>query len=82
MDPRGASRICRRSAWSLAVQVAGVAGAPVVLEALTKATYEEVKESDQLEARRNVERGVQGQGLNGWVKNTGDSDFTLKAPLP
>ena len=82
MDPRGASRICRRSAWSLAVQVAGVAGAPLVLEALTKATYGEVKENDWLEARRNVERSVQEQGLKGWVRNIGDSDFTLKAPLP
>lgn len=79
MDPRGASKICRRSVWSLAVQIAGIAGAPAVLEALTTATYRDTKDSVSLEARRKVKKEIQERGLNGWVKNTGDSDFALSS---
>lgn len=77
VDPRGASRICRRSVWSLAVHIAGIAGAPAVLEALRQSTYKEVKDTDQLRDRRKVKEDVQKQGLVGWVHNTGDSDFAL-----
>ena len=78
-DPRGASKICRRSAWSLAVQIATIAGAPAVLEALTKATYFEIKDGAVLEARRKVKKETQKRGLGGWVKNEGDADFSLDA---
>lgn len=77
-DPRGASRVCRRSAWILAVQIAGIAGASAVLEALTKSTYRDVKVSEPLDARRKVKKDVQEHGLGGWVHNTGDSDFSLE----
>lgn len=74
-DPRGASRICRRSVWKLALQIAGVASTPMVLEALTRRTYQKVKEINDLNGRGKVKKDVQEQGLKGWVKNTGDSDF-------
>ncbi|KAH6633562.1 tRNA-specific adenosine deaminase [Boeremia exigua] len=79
-DPRGASRICRRSAWMLAVQIAGLAGAPAVLEALTKVVYGDIKHDTALEARRVVKKDTQEHGLGGWVKNVGDSDFALDNP--
>lgn len=79
-DPRGASKICRRSVWMLAVQVAGLAGAPAVFEALSKATYGEVKNGGALHARRKVKAETQTAGLGGWVQNTGDSDFSIDSP--
>lgn len=83
MDPRGASKICRGRAWSLAIQVAGVVGTPAVLEALTTATYQNVKDGALLEARRQVKKEIQDQGLGGWVKNEGDSGFSIDAlPQP
>ncbi|KAJ4993753.1 tRNA-specific adenosine deaminase [Stagonosporopsis vannaccii] len=80
-DPRGASKICKRGSWMLAVQIARIAGAPVVLEALSKATYGEIKDGVALYARRRVKKDTQDQGLGGWVKNAGDSEFSLDKPL-
>ncbi|XPT04200.1 tRNA(Ala)(adenine(37)) deaminase [Ascochyta lentis] len=77
LDPRGASSICRRRAWALAVQIASLAGAPTVVEALKHSTYAEVKGSESLATRRQVKKDTQEQGLGGWVKNTSDSSFTL-----
>lgn len=65
----------------LAIQIAGIAGAPVVLEALSKATYHDIKYSAALDARRMVKKDTQKQGLGGWVKNVGDSEFSLDKPL-
>lgn len=80
MDPRGASRICRRSVWGLAVRIAGLAGAEAVLDVLTQTTYAGVKENPALASRRTVKTSVQTLGLGGWVQNTGDSSFTLQNP--
>lgn len=80
-DPRGASKICRRSAWMLAAQIASIIGAPAVIEALSKATYREMKDSPTLETRRKVKKDTQEQGLGGWVKNAGDTDFSLDKAL-
>lgn len=77
MDPRGASKICRRSAWGLALQIAVITGTPAILGALTSATYGDMKQDAMLEARRRVKADVQGRGLGGWVKNVGDADFLL-----
>ncbi|KAJ4324649.1 hypothetical protein N0V94_001220 [Neodidymelliopsis sp. IMI 364377] len=77
LDPRGASAICRRHAWSMAVWVARVAATPAVVDALTRATYRDVKDTDLLSPRRQVKQDVQDLGLGGWVKNTGDSTFSL-----
>ncbi len=64
----------------LAVQIASIAGPPLVLEALTQTTYAEVKEDPILEARRKVKKDTQENGLGGWVKNVGDSEFHLDRP--
>jgi tRNA-specific adenosine deaminase 1 len=78
-DPRGASKLCRRSAWKLAVQIAGIAGTPAVLEVLSKGTYGDVKDSECLATRRRVKTDIQ-HALGGWVRNTGDADVTLAFP--
>lgn len=82
LDPRGASKICRKSTWMLAVQIARIASTPAVLAALTQALYRDVKTQETLAARRKVKQDVQKHGLSGWVHNTGDSDFSLPSPRP
>ncbi|KAF3038366.1 hypothetical protein E8E12_008503 [Didymella heteroderae] len=77
MDPRGASKICRKSTWNLAVQIARIASAPAVLEVLAQVKYQDVKTHGTLAPREGVKRDVQKHGLSGWVQNTGDSDFAL-----
>ncbi|KAF1971913.1 adenosine-deaminase [Bimuria novae-zelandiae CBS 107.79] len=77
-DARGASAICRRSVWKVALQIAGIAGMPAVVEALGRGTYKMVKDGEMLEARRRVKRDVRRQALQGWVKNTGDDEFAFE----
>ncbi|KAH9873258.1 hypothetical protein J1614_005656 [Plenodomus biglobosus] len=76
-DARGASAISRKRVWGLAVRVAGVVGAKVVVEALGKKKYGEVKMGEALEARRRVKGDMQSWGLGGWVGNEGDEGFGL-----
>jgi tRNA-specific adenosine deaminase 1 len=78
-DPRGASSICRRSMWKMAVQIAAVAGVPAVIEVLEKSTYNEVKDGEILAERSKVKVDVQRAALKGWVKNSGDDEFRLEA---
>lgn len=77
MDPRGASRICRRSMWGLGVQIAGVLGVEALKGVLGKRKYADVKADGMLEERRRVKREVTGNGLKGWVRNSGDDEFSL-----
>ncbi|KAL1600784.1 hypothetical protein SLS60_007172 [Paraconiothyrium brasiliense] len=78
-DPRGASRICRRGVWEVAMRVATVVGVPALVQMLGKQTYANVKEGEMLEARRRVKGDVKREGLNGWVENRGDDEFSLEA---
>ncbi|OAL52862.1 hypothetical protein IQ07DRAFT_344259 [Pyrenochaeta sp. DS3sAY3a] len=75
-DPRGASAICRRSMWAAAMKVAVALSLPIVGGALGSETYKAVKEGPALEDRRRVKRNVR-DALKGWVRNTGDEDFSL-----
>jgi tRNA-specific adenosine deaminase 1 len=77
LDPRGASRVCRRRMWGVAVKVAAVAGGEVMVRVLEKERYKDVKTDEVLVERRKVKEDVTTGGLNGWVKNTGDEDFSL-----
>ena len=78
MDPRGASRICRRGTWLEAVRLAGlVSSASLVRETLGKRRYEEVKGSDVLEDRKQVKEDTRA-ALKGWIRNTGDDSWHLK----
>ncbi|KAK3078384.1 hypothetical protein LTS18_007641 [Coniosporium uncinatum] len=74
-DPRGASRVCRSSMWAAALQVALVAGVPIVVEALRDGSYKSVKTSKLLQDRRKVKEGVRNAVLKGWTKNEGDEEW-------
>ncbi len=78
LDPRGASAICRKNMWRMAVQIAAIVGAPEMIGIFGKATYKEMKESQVLKWRRKVKEDMLENGLNGWVKNTGDDEFSLE----
>ncbi|KAF2449769.1 hypothetical protein P171DRAFT_427928 [Karstenula rhodostoma CBS 690.94] len=77
-DPRGASRICRRGMWEVAVRVAAGVGVSALCEVLGKKEYRDVKEGDVLGARRRVKEDVKKVGLSGWVENRGDDGFGLR----
>jgi tRNA-specific adenosine deaminase 1 len=77
LDPRGASAVCRRSMWSVAVKVAAAVGAPMVVNVLGERRYEDVKQDEVFEERRKVKEDVKMGGLKGWTKNAGDDDFNL-----
>jgi tRNA-specific adenosine deaminase 1 len=77
LDPRGASRVCRRKMWEVALKVGAVVGGEMVVRALGKGRYVDVKSDEGLEERKKVKEDVKSGGLNGWVKNTGDDDFEL-----
>ncbi|CAJ2504533.1 Uu.00g119270.m01.CDS01 [Anthostomella pinea] len=79
-DARGASFASRRRIWALAAKVAGllgVGGVDEVRRVLGAGTYGEVKGAELLRARRRVKEVVTQQALKGWVRNSGDEDFTL-----
>ncbi|KAF1958331.1 hypothetical protein CC80DRAFT_490928 [Byssothecium circinans] len=80
-DPRGASSICRRSVWQVAAQVAAIAAVPMLIEALEKKTYKEVKQTELLAPRRKVKDDVRKAALKGWVQNVGDDAFGLESSL-
>lgn len=76
-DPRGASAICRVHMWKTAVTVAAVAGIPILIQVLGKSNYGEIKASEMLSTRRQVKEDVRREGLKGWIKNTGDDNFSI-----
>ncbi|KAI4630695.1 hypothetical protein J4E80_001633 [Alternaria sp. BMP 0032] len=79
LDPRGASRICRKGLWMEAVRLAGLLGGAVTAtEALRKKKYADLKKSEGLEERIKVKDDIR-KALKGWVRNTGDDHFSLEA---
>ncbi|KAF2634856.1 hypothetical protein P280DRAFT_474302 [Massarina eburnea CBS 473.64] len=76
-DPRGASGISRMGMWKVAVQIAAVAGVPMLVDALAKKTYREVKCDGLFADRTKVKEDVRNASLKGWVRNAGDDDFRL-----
>lgn len=75
-DARGASSICRRSIWKAAAEIAGIVGLPLLMEAVRKQQYQNVKESEMLVARRTVKEDVR-EVLRGWLINKGDENFDI-----
>jgi tRNA-specific adenosine deaminase 1 len=76
LDPRGASKICRRGLWMEAARLAGMVGVPILMEVLRKGRYGDMKVSEALEKRRHVKEDVR-KVLKGWVRNSGDDDWGL-----
>jgi tRNA-specific adenosine deaminase 1 len=77
-DPRGASMLCRKRMWELAADVASLLDVSAVSQALSLGSYEQFKSSDLLEGRRQVKEEVKETTLKGWVRNSGDDEFSLK----
>jgi len=75
-DVRGASRVCKRRKWKLALEVACVAGVPAVERLLREVKYGDVKGGELLEQRRSVKRDVR-EVLGGWVRNEGGEGFGI-----
>ena len=81
-DVRGASRVSRRRVWESARElisqlVARQEGYDDLLAALHTDSYQQVKDSELLAERRQVVADAQVKALKGWVKNHGDSSFSL-----
>jgi len=76
-DVKGASLTSRRSMWAAAVAVAGMLGDEVISQGLRAESYDGVKGGELLEARRRVKEEVRREALKGWLRNTGDGDFSL-----
>ncbi|XP_014554278.1 hypothetical protein COCVIDRAFT_105373 [Bipolaris victoriae FI3] len=76
LDPRGASRICRRGLWMESIRVAGILGGAAATVLGAKRKYAEMKSDTVLAERRRVKSDMQA-ALKGWPKNTGDDEWTL-----
>lgn len=77
-EEKGASRMSRRllfiSARGLALDLVGHHHVGV---ALRSDTYQHAKDSDLLADRRRVKDYVRQSALGGWVRNRGDSNFSI-----
>jgi tRNA-specific adenosine deaminase 1 len=76
-DVRGASRVCKKRMWSLALEVAVVAGVPAIERCLRVGRYGDVKDWGLLEERRGVKGDVRVV-LGGWVGNEGGEGFGVE----
>lgn len=77
-DIKGASRVCKRKMWKLALDIAKLVNATVVAECLREGSYMNVKASTLLEERRKVKEDVRSTSLVGWVRNSGGDEFCLE----
>lgn len=75
---KGASRVCNRRSWKLALEIAALVGVPAIERCLTVGAYGEVKRSALLEERKRVKSEVREQALRGWIRNTGDEDWYVE----
>jgi tRNA-specific adenosine deaminase 1 len=81
-DPRGASTLCKKRIWKLALEVATIVSSPAMGGALSvhKALtvdgsggpYAAVKDSDLGAGRIAVKHDIRESALKGWVRNGGD----------
>ncbi|KAF1816352.1 hypothetical protein P152DRAFT_478906 [Eremomyces bilateralis CBS 781.70] len=77
-NPRGASKVSRRSMWTLAATVARLLHNPMIDEAMAGPTYANLKSSELLLGRRELLDVVKSKALSGWIPNDGDEDFSLQ----
>ncbi|KAH7336247.1 adenosine deaminase/editase [Rhexocercosporidium sp. MPI-PUGE-AT-0058] len=77
---KGASRVCKRRSWKLAIEIAKVASIqlPKVEKALDVNTYALLKQSLSLLQRRIVKADVRAGALKGWVRNEGGEDWGME----
>ncbi len=77
---KGASRVCKRRTWKLALEIAEMASlqVPKIKRALRVKSYALVKESPLLEGRRKVKSDVRASSLKGWLRNEGGEDWGVE----
>ncbi|KAF2226144.1 adenosine deaminase/editase [Elsinoe ampelina] len=78
-DPRGASKVSRRSMWILAKTVAERLRAPHIEIILGQQTYGLVKAHEHLHARREAKARLIEHVLPVWSRNSADSSWGLAA---
>lgn len=76
-DVKGASGASRRQMWAAARRVAAQLGWPDQQGSLFCNDYETFKCSPELAGRRQLKQDVWATALTGWVRNEGDSAFSL-----
>jgi tRNA-specific adenosine deaminase 1 len=74
-DVRGASRVCKRRMWKLAIEIAGLAAVPSVERSLKMTMYGDVKNSSCLTQRIKVKDDARNGALKGWTRNAGGEEF-------
>jgi tRNA-specific adenosine deaminase 1 len=63
-----------------ALRLAGLLGGTIAVgEALRKTKYADTKGSEELYQRIKVKEDIR-KALRGWVRNTGDDEFSLEPP--
>ncbi|OWO99116.1 tRNA-specific adenosine deaminase [Marssonina coronariae] len=77
---KGASRVCKRRKWRLALEIAQMASiqAPKIEKELRNKSYALVKQSGLLTGRREVKTDVRSSALSGWVRNEGGEDWGVE----
>ncbi|RDL41020.1 Adenosine-deaminase-containing protein [Venustampulla echinocandica] len=76
-DIKGASRVCKRRMWKLALDVSVLASVPALERLLRVERYADVKGGGLLEGRRRVKEDVRGV-LTGWMRNEGGEGFGIE----
>jgi tRNA-specific adenosine deaminase 1 len=74
---KGASRVCKRRSWKLALEIAKAVSVPAIERALSVGTYKEVKAGEMLAERRKIKEDVR-EVLGGWVRNEGGEEFYVE----
>ncbi|CAK3957622.1 related to tRNA-specific adenosine deaminase 1 [Lecanosticta acicola] len=77
LDAKGASSVSRRLLWKKVLAIAVLGGIPALERVLRKETYEQVKQSRQLEGREEAKRTAREISLRGWRRNDGDERWGL-----
>ena len=75
---KGASLTSRRRMWQLAKEVSGLLPSEQALQdAFQVENYGAFKEGPWLQPRKHAKEELRKQALAGWIRNTGDEDFTI-----
>jgi tRNA-specific adenosine deaminase 1 len=75
---KGASRVCKRRTWRLALEISAMVSVPAIERCLRVDTYRDVKRGSLLESRRKAKEDVRDAALKGWVRNEGGEDWGVE----
>ena len=74
---KGASRVCKRRSWKLALDISAMISVPVVERCLEVESYKDMKMGTLLRSRRRVKEAVKKEALKGWVRNDGGEEWDV-----